>query len=208
MQIDRLYYPVLTLGFGRRVVIWTIGCPHACPACSNPELWKPDPSRDLQVSDIIRTIQSIKDSIDGVTITGGEPFMQVSELAELVASINISVTEDIIIYSGFTLKYLQCLKDERVDSILNHTAVLIDGSYRDELNDEIGLRGSSNQRIHIFNPRYEDRRFDFEKGKRQVQNIFWDNTVFSIGIPHRNFRSNISGKLTKFEVFGKIGSHK
>lgn len=207
MQIARIYYPVLTLGFGNRVGIWTIGCPHACPGCSSPELWEPDPTRDLHVTDIIRTIQSIGDPIDGVTITGGEPFIQVSELAELVTSINMSVTQDIIIYTGFSLEQLRNLEDDLVNNILRDTAILIDGTYLEELNDGIGIRGSSNQRIHVLNPRYEVRRNGLEQGHRKVQNVFWGCTVFSIGIPMKNFRSNISVKLSELRVFDKTSSH-
>ena len=38
MYIDRIMFPVLTLGYGQRVGIWTLGCPRKCHKCSNPEL--------------------------------------------------------------------------------------------------------------------------------------------------------------------------
>ncbi len=40
MLVDRLYFPVTTLGPGERVVVWTCGCTKRCPGCANPELWE------------------------------------------------------------------------------------------------------------------------------------------------------------------------
>ncbi|NLC07280.1 MAG: radical SAM protein [Syntrophomonadaceae bacterium] len=200
MQIDRIYYPVLTLGVGRRVGIWTLGCPHACPACANPELWQPDQHRDLPVPEIMQMISAIKQRIDGVTITGGEPFVQIPDLEELVTAIRSTLTQDIMIYTGFTLSALRQMADERVNNILNQIAVLIDGPYVDEQNDGLGLRGSNNQKVHIFNPLFEDRRSALEQGTRQVQNIFYGHSVFSIGIPPRNFRENIQHKLSAYGI--------
>lgn len=38
MQIDRLLYPVHSLGPGNRLVIWVRGCKKRCFNCANPEL--------------------------------------------------------------------------------------------------------------------------------------------------------------------------
>ncbi len=46
MQIDRVLFPITTLGPGNRIGIWTIGCPHKCYNCSNPELWDANVNKD------------------------------------------------------------------------------------------------------------------------------------------------------------------
>jgi anaerobic ribonucleoside-triphosphate reductase activating protein len=84
MQIARVYYPVKTLGYGNRIGIWTVGCKHACQNCSNPELWDDDPSRDVPLETLFRMFDQIKYPIDGVTISGGDPFEQTAELIVLV----------------------------------------------------------------------------------------------------------------------------
>lgn len=43
MFVDRIYFPVTTLGPGERVVVWTCGCTKRCPGCANPELWETRP---------------------------------------------------------------------------------------------------------------------------------------------------------------------
>jgi hypothetical protein len=47
--------------------------------------------------------------------------------------------------------------------------ILIDGPYIESLNDDSGLRGSSNQRVHILkpNPKYEG--FNFESNPRIIE---------------------------------------
>lgn len=206
MQVDRIYYPVLTLGCGRRVGIWTIGCPHACPGCSNPELWDCDPARDIPVPEIMQMITAGKGKIDGVTITGGEPFLQKQELHALVRAIKASVTDDIMVYTGYTLKQLQEFEDSSVNSILSSITVLIDGIYQDALNDGVGLRGSANQQVHIMDPRYERFRPVLESGRRQVQNVHYGNNLFSVGIPMKNFREVLVKNLSGYGIVS-LNSH-
>lgn len=72
------------MGYGLRIGVWTIGCPHACHNCSNPELWKKQPERDISMEKLFDMLQLIKDSIDGLTISGGERFEQPEGLFELL----------------------------------------------------------------------------------------------------------------------------
>lgn len=200
MEIDRVFYPTLTLGYGARVGIWTIGCPRRCRGCSNPELQDSAPAKDIAVPSLMRIIESISEPISGITITGGEPFFQVRELSQLVIAFRQGFGDDIMLYSGYTLGELRSQGNPYIDLILNNIAILIDGPYHDELNDDLGLRGSSNQTIHILNAKFEQRRLSLEQGSRQVQNIYFENTVFSIGIPLKSFRQKIPSHLADYGV--------
>ena len=182
MQIDRIYYPVETLGPGKRIGIWTIGCNRGCVNCSNPELWKSDPGRDISIDNILNMIGGINEP-DGITITGGEPFLQVDDLFDLVNGIKNYGIDDILIYSGYTLKELIDMKNSKVSFVLNSIAVIIDGEYKDSLNDNLGIRGSSNQKINILNNKYRDRYANCDKGERKSQIVICDNLVMSFGIP-------------------------
>ena len=99
-------------------------------------------------------LKSITQPVDGVTISGGDPFQQLEELDELVSFIAAEITNDILIYTGYTLKQLQSWNNEHVTNIIGKIAVLIDGKYIDHLNDNRSLRGSSNQQIHLLNEKY------------------------------------------------------
>ncbi|MDD6914748.1 MAG: 4Fe-4S cluster-binding domain-containing protein, partial [Eubacteriales bacterium] len=52
----RVLFPITTLGPGNRIGIWTIGCPHKCYNCSNPELWDANVNKDINVSDLVSSL--------------------------------------------------------------------------------------------------------------------------------------------------------
>lgn len=181
MQIDRIYYPVKTLGYGNRIGIWTVGCTHQCKKCSNPELWERNPLKDISVENIISCVQQIKDA-DGITITGGEPFQQAEELRTLVTRLNEIGYEDILVYSGYTLDELK-LQGDKVKQILDNISVLVDGRYIDELNDNKSFRGSSNQKIYRLNDSIIDRYANAEEWERVSQIVMNDDKIQLIGVP-------------------------
>jgi len=86
MYIDRLLFPIYTLGPGNRIVIWTKGCTKRCKNCSNPELWNIEKSKNRDIKDLFQLILNIskENQIDGITFTGGDPIEQFDELIEFI----------------------------------------------------------------------------------------------------------------------------
>lgn len=181
MQIDRVYFPSQTLGYGSRISMWLIGCPHHCFRCSNPELWVPDPSRDVSVEDLLQAILPYLSKADGVTITGGEPFLQSESLLQLLIELRKVFKGDILVFTGYTIRELS--SNAVSQRCLNYIDVLIDGKYEDDRNNNIGLRGSDNQTIHRLNPLFSSRYEGAESWKRNSQVVVCDNKIISIGIP-------------------------
>lgn len=180
ISLGRMYYPVKALGPGNRVGIWMNGCNRRCAGCISPELQKYDVAKEVSVNELMQMIQRIGAPIDGITISGGEPFLNPEVLNAMVQSL-VSICDDILIFTGYTIEELRALECEAVDSVLNTCAALIDGPYIHELNDGKGLRGSSNQRCLIF--KYFDRFQGIETSDRTLQNIMYGNKVLTIGIP-------------------------
>lgn len=178
-----MYYPVKTLGYGTRFGIWTIGCPRCCPKCSNPELQEPDPKKCIEVPSILSLIDQYKEKIDGVTITGGDPLMQADALLELLLGIEELGIEDTLVYTGYTIDEVK--SDFQMYRILAHIGVLVDGPYIDALNDNKGIRGSSNQHVIVLRHSLNDRYRDVDNWDRLSQTIYTDNSLYSIGIPHK-----------------------
>lgn len=180
ISLGRMYYPVKVLGPGSRVGIWMNGCDRRCIGCISPELQAYDKSKEVTVNEIIQMIQRIDSPIDGFTISGGEPFYNPEALNALVQSLS-KICDDILIFSGYTIEELRGQHKASIESVLNTCAALIDGPYVKELNDNSGLRGSSNQRCWIF--RYPDKYAGIEIEERKLQNIVYGERILTIGIP-------------------------
>lgn len=187
MEIGKVLYPIKSLGINTRVAIWTTGCFRNCFNCSNPELQYSDASKDVNVELII---ESIKDyDFQGVTISGGEPYLQIHELAKLVKLINEELhIDDILIFTGYTLLELENMHDDDVNYILKHISVLVDGPYIEQKHIELPLRGSENQTVHILNKKYQSLYLEYQ-AKEKIFDIFKDsNEVHIIGIPIKNYK--------------------
>lgn len=180
ISLARMYYPVKSLGPGNRVGIWMNGCGRCCTGCISPELRLYDTSKEVTVNELVQMIRSIENLIEGFTISGGEPFFKPEALNILVQSL-VNISDDILIYTGYTIEELRSQNNEAINSVLNTCAALIDGPYIKELNDSMGLRGSSNQRCLIF--KYHDRYKGVETTDRILQSIVYGNKVLTIGIP-------------------------
>ena len=189
MQIDRILYPVTTLGPGQRVAIWTVGCSKHCFHCANPELWDPDPAREQPAEEIASLIlERLKDCRpDGITVTGGDPMEQPEELLTLLRALR-PLTEDILVYTGYTLEELEhTLPVSLMDGFRETVGVLIDGRYVEELNDgKSPLTGSTNQTLHYFRPQLRETYAAYMAGGRKIQNFYSGGRLISVGIhnPH------------------------
>lgn len=182
MYIARILYPVEVLGPGKRIGIWLCGCSHGCKGCSNPELWQVKDKYKISIDSVLKLIHQISDvnQVDGFTITGGDPMEQSEELQNLFKMLK-SISDDILVYTGFEI-------EELTEKQLENISVLIDGKYVEELNDNSLLRGSSNQRIHILE---ENQRIKYEKYLKaeanKIQNFNTSDGVVSVGIHKPDF---------------------
>lgn len=165
------------LGPNNRLCIWTIGCFKKCKNCMSPKFRIFDESKNI---DIIAEMEKYDFSkIDGVTISGGEPFLQLDELVKLVDYLSTKV-EDILIYTGMTYNALKLIV--KAKHVLSKIAVLIDGEYMEEYNDNEILRGSSNQNIIILNEKYRSLYEEYAKKPRTKQIVTVNNITYGIGI--------------------------
>lgn len=140
-----------------------------------------------------------KHHVDGITISGGEPFEQADELAVLLGELGKEY-EDILVYSGYTYGQLVGLGQNAVDAVLDNIAVLIDGEYREDRNQGHPLKGSENQRIHYMKPECREKYEMYIEemyGKKRVQNFPIQGGVFSVGIHESRFEERLSEGLQR-----------
>ena len=85
--------------------------------------------------------------LTGLTLSGGEPFLQPGALLPLARAAHARGLDGWS-YTGFTLEELRAQGDTDVDALLEELDVLVDGDYREELRDlTLHFRGSRNQRV-------------------------------------------------------------
>lgn len=130
-------------GVGIRDVIFTAGCPHHCHGCHNPETWNINNGRDYIIGDIIKELNTHCD----LTLSGGDPFVQAKQLAELVLEYKkVKPSLNVWAYSGYTFE--EIIIDPIKLELLKQCDILVDGKFEiDKKIRGLKFRGSSNQRI-------------------------------------------------------------
>jgi anaerobic ribonucleoside-triphosphate reductase activating protein len=120
---------------------------HQCPHCHNQKSWDMDGGKEYSVKQIIRLLKRQKKTKRGVTFSGGEPFVQAAELAEVALAAH-QAGWDVVSYTGYTYEELLENNDDGVKTLLSVSDILIDGRYVHERKSlKLQFRGSSNQRI-------------------------------------------------------------
>ena len=181
-------YPIDSLGPGNRLVMWVTGCSKQCERCVSPELWNINGGAFISVDKLVRMIRQyfLKCSIDGITISGGDPLEQPLETLQLCEALR-ELSDDILVYTGYTLNEVESkFSAEYVERLKNVVSVLIDGRYIDSLNDnKCVLRGSLNQKIYYFDSSVEEKYEKYLSEPRKVNNVYIDTELLTIGISNK-----------------------
>lgn len=132
----------LVNGPGIRYVIFTQGCPHKCFGCQNPETWDAEGGYEAPLSTIYRDIIGRLVHLDGITISGGEPYMHELELRQLLTWLPMrNNSYDIWLYTGYEW---EDIKDHPLTKLVD---VVVTGRFQ-QANKVVGkLYGSSNQKV-------------------------------------------------------------
>ena len=138
-------------GPGIRFSLFTQGCPHHCKGCHNPQTHDFDAGKEIEIQTIVDKMVA-NPLLDGITLTGGEPFCQVNECLELIKQLKkANHNYDVITYTVLTIEELLKkghTENPQILEFLSYIDYLIDGPFVLELRDlDIDFRGSKNQRI-------------------------------------------------------------
>lgn len=171
------------LGPGLRYVVWTQGCLKKCSGCTSSESHQITPRMLIDVFNLATDIIN-NSKITGITISGGEPFLQAASLTQLLTLIKEQRPElDVIVFTGYQKEEL-AWKDAK--DLLCHIDVLIDGPYDQNKKSTRGLRGSFNQNIVFLTNRLLDYREELENGSRKQEVYVENDKIVTIGIPSTN----------------------
>ncbi|WP_329282035.1 4Fe-4S cluster-binding domain-containing protein [Streptomyces sp. NBC_01451] len=206
LMVNRTHYPVTVLGYGVRAGIWVQGCTLACHGCLAQDTWPSGgPEHAVEPSEPARWVRSLPDPVDGVTVSGGEPFQQPGALAELLAELRTARPSgpggavDILVYSGYPWSRLSRAAWAR-DALALCDAVVA-GPYTRRRDTGAALRGSDNQRLvpltGLGEARYgEGARGRWEGERPGLQVGVEHGRVWTIGIPRPGERDRLRDSLT------------
>ena len=129
------------------MVVFTQGCSHNCKGCHNPHTHSYTGGMLVKVGEIIDRMKK-NPLLDGLTISGGEPFDQ-AKAAGILAYCAKRLGYDVRTYTGYMYEELveRAKRDLDCKTLLENTDVLVDGEF-DESKKDVNLRfkGSTNQR--------------------------------------------------------------
>ena len=142
-------------GPGVRAVIWVQGCTIGCKGCYSGSTHAHKKVNLVPPVELATWIASIK-GIEGITLSGGEPFEQAEAVAELLTCLkamrpNLST----FLFSGYEHDSLAQSTNPIIRKVMVLTDMLSSGPFISKLYDEKLLwRGSSNQQLVYISDRY------------------------------------------------------
>ena len=131
-------------GPGLRFTVFTQGCDNNCPGCHNPHTHDKNGGELIEIDEILKTIDK-NPLLDGVTISGGEPFLQAEQLVPLAKMIK-ERDLSLMVYTGYI--YENLIAEEKYSGLLQYVDILVDGPYIESQKSlDSGFTGSKNQRV-------------------------------------------------------------
>lgn len=192
IRVYSLAYPVTALGPGQRAVLWVAGCGRGCADCISPEMQPLDAGRAVPVARLAERVLGIYPPLDGLTVSGGEPFDQAESLAAFLRIVRRHRPAwTVIVYSGYVIGEIRA--DPVRTLLLKECDVLIDGPYQREMPRIHPLAGSGNQRVHGLTAAGEAMRAAMESCPVEQVNLgFGSGTLdMIIGVTERETRAAV-----------------
>jgi anaerobic ribonucleoside-triphosphate reductase activating protein len=137
MRIAGILPHSLVNGDGIRYVVFLQGCPHHCEGCHNKDTWDFSGGREISVEEIAGSFKRTK-FLDGITLSGGEPFAQQEAC---LALLKLLPDVKVWIYTGYEYEAI------RYTELAQRADVLVVGRFVESLKCEGEFFGSANQRI-------------------------------------------------------------
>ncbi|WOO91206.1 pyruvate formate-lyase-activating protein [Mollicutes bacterium LVI A0078] len=138
-------------GPGTRFVVFLKGCNLRCKFCHNPDTWKLDGAKEMSVEEILNEYEKIKEFITGgITITGGEPLLQLDFLIDFAKEAKARGIHMCIDTSGGVYNPQNVRQDARMRELFKYIdLVMLDIKHIDSEGHK-NLVGIGNERVLSF----------------------------------------------------------
>lgn len=139
-------------GPGLRYVIFLQGCPMRCQYCHNPDTWEPGKGQQMTVEEVLEKFyhNTAFYKTGGVTVTGGEPMLQIDFLIELFEKLHKDGFHTCIDTSGIVFQPKNEQLMEKIERLMDVTdLVMLDIKHIDNEKHK-DLTAQSNEPILAF----------------------------------------------------------
>ncbi len=139
-------------GPGIRFVIFLQGCPMRCLYCHNPDTWERKGGGEMSVDELLSIYRKNSDFYKrgGLTVTGGEPLLQIDFLIELFRKAKEEKIHTCIDTSGVTFNINDAQYLGKLDTLMSLTdLVMLDIKHIDSEKHK-RLTGHSNENIIAY----------------------------------------------------------
>ena len=173
-------------GPGLRFIVFVQGCGLRCAYCHNPDSWKMKEGKVTEVSEIVSELVKYKEFFDasggGITVSGGEPLLQVKFLIELFKKLKkegihtcidtsgiVAITDDIkelLKYTDLVLLDIKHIDEEKSKKLVgvSNKRELEFAQYLSDNNIKIWIR-------QVLVPGYTDDEEDLKKLKKFIKSL-------------------------------------
>ena len=139
-------------GPGTRFVIFLQGCPMRCQYCHNPDTWEMNAGTEMTTDELLEKYDHNKNFYinGGITVTGGEPLVQIDFLLELFEKAKKKGINTCIDTSGITYNPANDTYNTKLDRLIEMTdLIMLDIKHIDPV-EHIKLTAQPNDNILSF----------------------------------------------------------
>lgn len=143
----------LSDGPGRRFVLWVRRCLKRCTGCINAG-YRPAGGVWRSVPEVLREVRRAKaaEDLEGLTLCGGEPFLQPTALATLARGARAAGLS-VVAFTGYTMPELERIPAAGL--LLAQVDLLLAGPYEaGRASEARNWVASSGKAFHFLTPRY------------------------------------------------------
>jgi anaerobic ribonucleoside-triphosphate reductase activating protein len=201
VRLSRTHHPVTTLGHGVRA---------GCAGCISQDTWPSTPDSAVPVGTVLAWLAGLPGPLDGLTVSGGEPFQQPEALAALLSGVRASFGPgfDLLVYTGYAQSRLR--RDTARRAALELCDAIVAGPYVERLNVGQRWQGSRNQRLipltDLGRQRYGDVADDL--GRPRLQIGVERERIWAVGIPRRGDMARLETRLRSAGItLGEVSWH-
>lgn len=197
LRIHNIIHNTRVEGPGCRTCIFTQGCLKHCKGCNSPQTWSLNDGYSVDINILAGNILSDK-KIEGITFSGGEPFLQARNLYKLALILkehNLSI----VTFTGYSYKFIREVNDANWNNLLSVTDLLIAGAYEENnaCYDRAWI-GSGNQKYIFLTDRYRYLENNMNSIKNRVEiRLNKDGSIIVNGMADNKKIKDLFNKITE-----------